>query len=280
MTVNDRFLLAGVMGWPVMHSRSPLIHKHWFAQHGLNGTYVPLAIRPDGLAAALRALPALGFAGCNVTIPHKQAAMALVDEIHESARAIGALSCITVRSDGTLLGSNNDAHGFIRNLRQQQPGWRAQGGPAVVIGAGGGSRAVCHGLLQEGVQELRLVNRTPGRAAAVASALGGGIRAVAWADREAALDGAALVVNTTSQGMVGQGQLDLSLNHLPPTAIAADIVYIPLETPFLAAARARGNATVSGLGMLLHQGPLAWKLWFGIEPEVTDELQALVERSL
>ncbi len=280
MTVNDRFLLAGVMGWPVMHSRSPLIHNHWFAQHGLQGRYVPLAIPPKGLAAALRALPALGFAGCNVTIPHKQAAMALVDEIHESARAIGAISCVTVRPDGTLLGSNNDAHGFIRNLRQQQPGWRAQAGPAVVIGAGGGSRAVCYGLLQAGVPEVRLVNRTPGRALAVARALGGGIRAVDWADREAALDGAALVVNTTSQGMVGQGALDLPLNRLPPTAIAADIVYIPLETPFLAAARARGNATVSGLGMLLHQGPLAWKLWFGIEPEVTDELQALVEQSL
>ncbi len=280
MTAPDRFLLAGVMGWPVMHSRSPLIHNHWFAKHQLAGTYVPLAIRPDGLAAALRALPALGFAGCNVTIPHKQAAMDIVDEVHESARAIGAISCITVRPDGTLLGSNHDAFGFIRNLRQQQPGWRADSGPVVVIGAGGGSRAVCYGLLQQGVPEIRLVNRTPGRAEAVALALGGGIRAVAWADREAALDGAVLVVNTTSQGMVGQGDLDLPLGRLPATAIAADIVYIPLETSFLAAARARGNATVSGLGMLLHQGPLAWKLWFGIEPEVTAELQALVERSL
>jgi shikimate dehydrogenase len=232
------------------------------------------------LAAALRALPALGFAGCNVTIPHKQAAMGIVDEIDETARAIGAISCVTVRSDGTLLGSNNDAHGFIRNLRQQQPGWHAEAGPAAVIGAGGGARAVCYGLLQAGVQAVRLVNRTPGRAEEVASALGGGIRPVAWSDREAALDGAALVVNTTSQGMVGQGALDLPLGRLPLTAIAADIVYIPLETPFLATARARGNPTVSGLGMLLHQGPLAWKRWFGIEPEVTDELRALVARSL
>jgi shikimate dehydrogenase len=258
MTVNDRFVLAGVMGWPVMHSRSPLIHNHWFAKHGLAGRYVPLAIPPEGLAAALRALPALGFAGCNLTIPHKQAAMALVDEIQPSALAIGAISCITVRPDGTLLGSNNDAHGFIRNLRQQQPGWRADAGPAVVIGAGGASRAVCYGLLQSGVPEVRLVNRTSGRSEEVAGALGPGIRPVAWGEREAALDGAALVVNTTSQGMVGQGALDLPLDGLPPTAIAADIVYIPLETPFLAAARARGNPTVSGLGMLLHQGPLAW----------------------
>jgi shikimate dehydrogenase len=283
MTVNDKFLLAGVMGWPVMHSRSPMIHNHWFAQHGLKGSYVPLAIHPDGLAAALRALPALGFAGCNVTIPHKEAAMAIVDEIHESARAIGAISCVTVRPDGSLLGSNNDAYGFIRNLRQQQPGWQPGAGPAVVIGAGGGARAVCYGLQQEGVREIRLVNRTLARAQEVAQALcgdSGGIRAVAWADREAALDGAALVVNTTSLGMVGQGDLDLPLTRLPTSAIAADIVYIPLETPFLAAARARGNPVVSGLGMLLHQGPLAWKLWFGLEPEVTAELQALVERSL
>ena len=280
MTLNDRFLLAGVMGWPVLHSRSPLIHNHWFAQHSLKGCYLPLAIPPEGLAAALRALPALGFAGCNVTIPHKQAALALVDGIDDSARAIGAISCVTVRPDGSLLGSNNDAFGFIRNLRAQQPLWRAEAGPAVVIGAGGGARAVCHGLLQAGVQELRLVNRTPGRAPAVAQALGGGLCAVAWADRAAALDGAALVVNTTSLGMVGQAALDLPLARLPTTAIAADIVYIPLETPFLAAARARGNATVSGLGMLLHQGPLAWKSWFGLEPEVTDELRVLVERSL
>lgn len=280
MATQDKFLLAGVMGWPVMHSRSPLIHNHWLQQHGLQGRYLPLAIEPQRLAAALRALPALGFAGCNVTIPHKQAAMDLVDEVHASAKAIGAISCITVRADGTLLGSNNDAYGFIRNLRQCQPGWRADAGPAVVIGAGGGARAVCHGLLQEGVREIRLVNRTLARAQAVAQAFGSGITAVDWNDRHRALADAALVVNTTSQGMVGQTPLELSLDSLPARAIAADIVYIPLETPFLAAARARGNATVDGLGMLLQQGPLAWKLWFGIEPQVTDELRRLVEQSL
>lgn len=280
MSINDKFLLAGVMGWPVLHSRSPLIHNHWFAVHGLKGSYVPLAIRPEGLAVALRALPALGFAGCNVTIPHKEATLAIVDEVHASARAIGAVSCVTVRPDGTLLGSNNDAYGFIRNLRQQQPQWQADAGPAVVIGAGGGARAVCYGLQQEGVREIRLVNRTLARAEAVAQALGGGIRAVAWGDREAALAGAALVVNTTSLGMVGQGDLDLPLTRMPVTAIAADIVYIPLETPLLAAARARGNPVVTGLGMLLHQGPLAWKSWFGLEPAVTEELFRQVESSL
>ena len=280
MAAHDKFLLAGVMGWPVMHSRSPLIHNHWFDKQGLQGRYVPLAIAPERLQAALRALPALGFAGCNLTIPHKQAAMAWVDEVHETARLIGAISCVTVRADGSLLGSNNDAFGFMRNLKQSQPQWRASDGPAVVIGAGGGARAVCYGLLAEGVREVRVVNRSAQAAAELAEALGSAVRTYPWQDRNDVVDGAALVVNTTSQGMVGQGQLDVSLEKLAANAIAADIVYIPLETPFLAAARARGNATVSGLGMLLHQGPLAWKAWFGIEPEVTDELRRLVEQSL
>lgn len=280
MAHTDTFLLAGVMGWPIMHSRSPMIHNYWFARHQLAGAYVPLAIRPEGLEQALRALPALGFAGCNVTIPHKQEAMRIVDEVHESARAIGAISCVTVRPDGSLLGSNNDAFGFIRNLRRQQPHWRADAGPAVVIGAGGGSRAVCYGLLQEGVPEIRLVNRSAQRARAVAQALGGAVQAFDWEQRGELLRGAALVVNSTSQGMVGQGALDIALDALPVTAVVADIVYVPLETPLLAAARARGNPTVGGLGMLLHQGPLAWKAWFGIEPEVSDELRLLVEQSL
>ena len=280
MALNDRFLLAGVMGWPVMHSRSPLIHNHWLAHHGLKGSYVPLAVPPEGLKAAMRALPALGFSGCNVTIPHKQQALAIVDEVHETARAMGAISCVTVRPDGSLLGSNNDAFGFIRNLRQQQPQWRPDAGPAVVVGAGGGARAVCYGLLQEGVREIRLVNRTRSRAHEVARALGPGITAWDWAERHAALASAALLVNATSQGMVGQPALELDLEPLPRAAIVADIVYIPLPTPLLAAARARGHATVDGLGMLLQQGPLAWKAWFGIEPVVTAELRQLVEASL
>jgi shikimate dehydrogenase len=280
----ERYLLAGVMGWPVMHSRSPLMHNHWFEKHQLKGRYVPLAIAPEGLAAALRALPALGFAGCNVTIPHKQQVLTLVDEVHESARAMGAISCVTVRPDGSVAGSNNDAFGFIRNLRHQQPTWRPEAGPAVVIGAGGGARAVCYGLLKEGVREIRLLNRTLGRAQEVAreltQAAGPGITAWDWTERHRALESAALLVNATSQGMVGQAALELNLERLPRAAIVADIVYIPLATPLLAAARARGHATVDGLGMLLQQGPLAWKAWFGIEPEVTTELRALVEASL
>ncbi|MGB5081168.1 MAG: shikimate dehydrogenase [Burkholderiales bacterium] len=280
MAHSDRFLLAGVMGWPIMHSRSPMLHNYWFKRHGLAGTYVPLAIRPEGLAAALRALHPLGFAGCNLTIPHKQEAMKIVDEVDALARSIGAISCVVVRPDGSLFGTNNDCFGFIHNLRQEQPGWRADAGPVAVIGAGGGSRAVCYGLAQEGAKEIRLVNRTFARAKGIADAFGGPIRALPWEERHAALEGAALVVNTTSCGMVGQPALDLTLDRLPGSALAADIIYIPLETPFLAAARRRGNRTVNGLGMLLNQGRPAWKAWFGIEPEVTVELRAMVEKTI
>src|SRR5712664_1598597 len=259
MAHPDRFLLAGVMGWPVMHSRSPMLHNYCFRQHDLAGTYVPLAVRPERLAAALRALDPLGFAGCNLTIPHKQQAMTIVDEVDALARSIGAISCVVVRPDGSLSGTNNDCYGFINSIRQEQPGWRADAGPIVVIGAGGGSLA---------------------RAERIAQEFGGPIKALPWEGRHDALEGAAMVVNTTSCGMLGQPALDIKLDKLPKSALAADIIYIPLETPFLAAARKRGNRTVNGLGMLLNQGRPAWKAWFGIEPEVTTELRAIVERTI
>jgi len=280
MAHPDRFLLAGVMGWPVMHSRSPLMHNFWFRQHELSGTYVPLAIQPEGLAAALRALNPLGFAGCNLTIPHKQQAMTIVDEVDTVAKRIGAISCVVVRPDGSLAGTNNDWFGFIHNLKQEQPGWRADAGPVMVLGAGGGSRAVCYGLMQDGAREIRLVNRTFARAKGLAGEFGGPLTALPWEQRHDALEGAAMVVNATSQGMVGQPALDLRLDRLSKTALAADIIYIPLETPFLAAARQRGNRTANGLGMLLHQGRPAWKMWFGIEPVVTAELRLLMEKSI
>lgn len=276
----DRFLLAGVMGWPVMHSRSPMMHNYWFKKHGLAGSYVPLAIPPEHLAAALHGLHPLGFAGVNVTIPHKQEAMKIVHEVDQLARSIGAISCVIVRPDGSLAGTNNDCYGFIHAVRQEQPGWRADAGPIAVVGAGGGSRAVCYGLAQEGAREIRLVNRTFARAREIAEQFGGPIRPLPWADRHDALEGAAMVVNTTSQGMVGNGALDLRLDKLPKDALAADIVYIPLETPFLAAARKRGNRTINGLGMLLNQGRPAWKAWFGVEPEVTAELRTMVEKTI
>jgi len=280
MTDPKKFLLAGVMGWPVMHSRSPLMHNYWMKQQGLKGIYVPLAVPPDRLEGALHGLHPLGFAGVNVTIPHKLAAMEIVDEVDEVARKIGAISCICVREDGSLFGTNNDWRGFLANLRAGAPRWRGDAGPAVVIGAGGGSRAVCHGLIEAGAPEIRLVNRTSARAERLAAEIGGPINVLPWSQRHEALDGAATVANATSLGMVGQPPLDLSLDMLPADTTVTDIVYTPLETPLLQAARARGNAVVGGLGMLLYQGPPAWKLWFGLEPVVTEDRRALMEDSI
>jgi shikimate dehydrogenase len=209
--------------------------------------------------------------------------MALVDEVDTVAKRIGAISCVTVRPDGSLAGTNNDSFGFIHSLKQEQPQWRADAGPVVVLGAGGGARAVCYALMQDGAKEIRLVNRSFARAQGLAeefAAPGVSLTALPWERRHDALEGAATVVNTTSQGMAGQGELDLRLDALPKTALAADIVYVPLETPFLAAARQRGNPTWNGLGMLLHQARPAWKLWFGLEPAVTAELREMIERSL
>ena len=268
------------MGWPVMHSRSPALHNYLFSQYRLAGTYVPLAIRPEGLGAALRALAPLGFCGCNLTVPHKERALDLVDEADDLARRIGAVSCITVRPDGSLAGTNNDVHGFARNLIHQQPHWRANVGPSLVIGAGGGARAVVYSLVDRGAREVRVVNRTRARAETLASEFGSAVSPIDWTDRHHALDGAALLVNTTTQGMVGQPALDLDLHALPTAATVADIVYVPLDTPLLAAARRRGNPVVDGLGMLLHQACIAWQLWFGLDPQVTPELRATIEATV
>jgi shikimate dehydrogenase len=280
MSHPDRFCLAGVMGWPVLHSRSPRLHNYWFAKYGLIGSYVPLAIKADGLRAALRALPALGFAGCNLTIPHKETAFEIVDEVDETARRIGATNCIVVRPDGSLLARNYDGWGWAESIIAAAPGWRADAGPIAVMGAGGGARAIVVTLAERGAKEIRLVNRTFERAKRLESEIGAPVRAVAWTERANALDGAMMLVNTTSQGMVGQPALDLTLDKLPRTALVSDLVYIPKETRLLAAARARGNATVNGLGMLLNQARPAFRDWFGVLPEVTAELRAMIEATI
>ena len=277
MSHPDRFLLAGVMGDPVMHSRSPKLHNYWLAKYGLTGIYVPLAITAANLRAALRALSALGFSGCNLTIPHKEAALDIVDKLDPLARRIGAVNCVVVASDGSLEGRNHDGFGYIESVREAQPEWRADTGPIVVIGAGGGARAVLVSLIDQGAREIRLVNRTLARGKALAGDLGGPITALAWEKREAALEGAAMLINATNQGMLGEPPLDLALDRLPVRALVSDIVYIPRETVLLAAARKRGNATVNGLGMLLHQARPAFHAWFGIMPEVTPELRAMIE---
>jgi shikimate dehydrogenase len=277
MTHPDRFVLAGLMGWPVMHSRSPKLHNYWLGAHGLAGAYVPLAIQPEGLRVALRSLPALGFSGCNLTIPHKEAALAIVDKVDPLARRIGAVNTVVVAPDGSLEGRNTDAFGFVESIRETQPAWRADRGPIVLLGAGGGARAVLVGLIDQGARDIRLLNRTPARAETLARELGGPIKALPWDQRQAALDGAAMLVNTTNQGMVGEPPLELPLDKLPQSALVCDIVYIPRETPLLAAARKRGNPTVNGAGMLVHQARAAFHAWFGIMPEVTPELRAMVE---
>ncbi len=278
--MTDRFLLAAVMGWPISQSRSPMLHGYWFEKHGLAGSYVPLAIRPENLAAALRALPALTFAGCNLTIPHKQEAMKIVDEVNITARKIGAISCVVVRPDGSLSGSNNDWFGFVHNILEFVPDWRADAGPVAVMGAGGGARAVVYGLMERGARDIRLCNRTHARALNLAKDFGGPITVLPWEQRHDAIEGAAMLVNATSQGMIGQAALDLRLDKLPRQALVSDIIYIPRETPLIAAARERGNRTVTGLGMLLHQGIPAWQAWFGITPAVTAELRSRIEATL
>ncbi|MFO1192337.1 MAG: shikimate dehydrogenase, partial [Rhodoferax sp.] len=272
-----RFVLAGVMGWPVAHTRSPAIHNHWIATLGLKGAYVQLPVHPDRLADAVRGLPALGFAGCNVTVPHKVAAMALVDELTPSAQRIAAINTIVVRPDGSLLGANNDGAGYIQSLRDAEPGWRGDSGPALVLGAGGAARAIVCALLDEGAPVVRLTNRTPERAQVLAEAFGDRVQVVPWAERNAAMAGAHLLVNTTTQGMHGQAALDVALDDLPPQALVSDAIYIPQETPLLAQAAARGHRTVNGLGMLLNQARPAFQAWFGVLPEITPALRAAVQ---
>jgi shikimate dehydrogenase len=277
MILSGKAKLAGVFGWPVGHSRSPKLHGFWLDQHRIDGAYVPLAVRPEDFAQVLRALPRMGFAGANVTIPHKQTALALADHVEPLARRIGAVNTLVVRDDGSIEGRNTDAFGFLENLRQAIPGFRAARGPAAVLGAGGAARAVVAALLDDGVPSIRLINRTRVRAAEVAEALGGPIEVVAWEERAEALAGAALLVNTTSLGLAGQPPLDLCLEALPPDALVTDIVYVPLETPLLVAARSRGHATVDGLGMLLHQARPGFHAWFGVMPAVTEALRRFVE---
>lgn len=278
--MSAAYRLAAVMGWPVAHSRSPLIHRYWLERHGIAGDYVKLPVPPEKLAAALRALPALGFAGCNLTLPHKEQALSLVDEVEAEARLIGAVNTVTVRPDGTLLGANSDMFGFIANLKEGAPTWRAAAGPAVVLGAGGAARAVLAALIADGVPEIRLVNRHRERAEALARQFNDRVEVLPWDRRGQALSGAALLVNATSLGMTGAPALDVSLHALPAEAVVNDIVYTPLETPLLAAARRRGNIAVDGLGMLLHQARPGFAAWFGVEPNVTPELRARVAVTL
>ncbi len=275
MILSGRAKLAGVVGWPVGHSLSPRLHGFWLEQHGIDGAYLPLAVAPERIQSTLRSLADMGFRGLNVTIPHKQAALALCDDVAPLAARIGAVNTL-IFEDGRFKGDNTDAFGFLENLRQGAPVWDPAAGPALILGAGGAARAVAVALLDAGVPEVRLANRTAARAEALAADLGGAVAAVPWAARGAALDGVAVLANTTSLGMTGQPPLDLDLDALPAGALVTDIVYAPLETDLLGRARSRGNPAVDGLGMLLHQARPGFEAWFGVAPEVTAELRAFV----
>lgn len=273
MILTGKARLAGVMGWPVDHSRSPRLHGYWLDRYGIDGAYVPLAVPPDRFAAALSGLQAVGFRGVNVTVPHKESAFAACDTLDADAKRIGAVNTIRFGEDGAMHGSNTDAFGFIENIRQTVD-W--PGGIAVLLGAGGAARAICVALLDAGATEIRLVNRTKRRAEALAAEFGSKIRVYDWENRCDAELNASLLVNSTSLGMTGQPPLALDLGALPTSAVVNDIVYAPLETPLLAEARGRGNPVVDGLGMLLHQARPGFEAWFGTPPEVTEELRRFV----
>ena len=267
---------AAIVGWPVEHSRSPALHGFWLRQHGIDGHYGRLPVEPtrpalEALVAFLRRTPTAR--GCNLTLPHKIEIMPLLDRIHPEAARIGAVNTVIKQPDGALEGRNSDGFGFLAALKDRAPQWKAGAGPVVVLGAGGAARAVVASLVDAGVPELRLVNRTQSAAVALGLAFtpddGRQIAIERWDERAAILDGATLLVNTTSLGMKGQPPLDLDLARLPRTAVVDDIVYVPLETALLATARARGNRCIDGLGMLLHQGRLGFEAWFGTKVEVS-----------
>jgi shikimate dehydrogenase len=285
-TLTGKSLVAGVFGWPVTHSRSPRLHGYWLQHYGIDGAYIPFSTHPSQFDQALRALPALGFRGANVTLPHKERALGAVDRLTDRAHRIGAVNTVIIGEDGAMLGDNTDGFGFIEHLQSSIHGWQPAAGPAVVLGAGGAARAIVVALLEAGVPQIRLVNRTTRRAEEVADAVSGHsyngvsfngrIKVHDWNDRHAVLAETSLLVNSTQLGLAGQPPLELDLSALPSEAIVDDIVYVPLETPLLASARKRGNRVVDGLGMLLHQARPGFAAWFKVEPEVTPAFRDFV----
>ncbi|TPN46956.1 shikimate dehydrogenase [Mesorhizobium sp. B1-1-9] len=269
---------AFVTGHPIKHSRSPKIHGHWLAKHGIDGSYEAIDVAPHDFAEFLATLQANGYRGGNVTIPHKEAAFALAGRRDQAAEEIGAVNTLWFE-DGTLWGGNTDGHGFAANLDDHAPGWASKG-PAVVLGAGGASRAVIHALKERGISDIRIVNRTLARAVELRDRFGAGVSAHGMAETGELLADAGLLVNTTALGMVGNEGLAADPTLLPSHAIVTDLVYVPLETPLLAAARARGLKTVDGLGMLLNQAVPGFEHWFGVRPKVTAELRAIIVADL
>ena len=269
-----------VIGWPVGHSRSPAVHRYWLKQYQLDGTYEKEAVRPEELEDFLGSLATKGYAGANVTLPHKEAALRAAEAADQAAVTIGAANTLWLDPDGTLHASNTDSYGFMASLAQEVPDWNRDRRQVMVLGAGGAARAIVYGLIAGGTAKILMANRTREQAEALARNFGPAVEVVDWDDRHKALAACGLLVNATSLGLKGKPPLDLDLKLLPADAVVADIVYSPLETPLLAAAMARGNRTVDGLGMLLHQAVPGFERWFGVRPEVTPDLRAHVAATL
>ncbi len=273
---DHRIPLAGVIGSPVAHSKSPVLHGHWLKRYGIDGYYIPMDVAQDDLAEVIRTLPLMGFVGVNVTIPHKETVLDLADIVTDRAALIGAANTLIFRKDGKIHADNTDGYGFIENLRHGAPGWDPTAGPAAVIGAGGACRAVVASLLEVGVKEIRLSNRTRNRADILKREFGARVKVFDWVKAGNMMEGAATVVNTTSLGMVGKPEFRVPLDALSPSAVVTDLVYAPLDTAFLVKAREKGCVTVDGLGMLLHQAVPGFERWFGERPEVDDDLRNAV----
>ncbi len=271
---------ACVIGWPVEHSRSPAIHRYWLELYCIDGAYEKEAVRPEEFASFLGSLSDRGYAGANVTLPHKTEALRLATKADESARTIGAANTLWLDGTGRLNASNTDAYGFMTNLNQEAPHWNKGRAPVMVLGAGGAARAILYGLIAQGASRILLANRTRDRADVLAGTFGPAVSVVDWDARNQALAGCGLLVNATSLGMSGKDPLDIEVEALPEDAVVADIVYSPLETPLLATARARRRQAVDGLGMLLYQAVPGFERWFGVRPQVTKELKAHVAATL
>jgi shikimate dehydrogenase len=275
-TVLPRIPLAGVIGSPIAHSKSPALHGHWLKTYGIRGYYIPMEVSADNLAEVLRALPKAGFVGVNVTVPHKEAVLEIADLVTDRATLIGAANTLIFRRDGKIHADNTDGYGFIENLRQNAPDWNPAAGPAAVLGAGGAARAVVASLLDVGVPEILISNRTRIRAEALQHDFGKRLQVVDWVQAGNMLEAAATVVNTTSLGMLGKPELRVPLDGLQKGALVTDLVYAPLQTRLLRVAQEMGCVTVDGLGMLLHQAVPGFERWFGYRPTVDASIRAAV----
>lgn len=276
MTDHPRIPLAAVIGHPVAHSRSPALHSYWLKRYGLPGHYIPIDIAPTDLAELIRTLPRLGFVGANITIPHKEAILHIADIVTDRAALIGAANTLIFRKDGKIQADNTDGSGFIANLRQNAPNWAPAAGPAMVLGAGGAARAVVAALIEVGVPEIRICNRTRPRADALRSDFGAKVQVHEWVQAGNLLGDVATLVNTTSLGMTGKPDFRVPLDGLNPRALVTDLVYTPLQTQLLIEAEARGCTAVDGLGMLLHQAVPAFERWFGVRPEIDEATRKAV----